>query len=205
MTRVLGTRGATRGRRTILLRTCGGSFRGRTRTCTRCSGGGMGSGGDANEDLYEMLGWGDRAVVIIYCETDSSVAIRRSSRPLPRPLDFDLCFVLSQPRRSKRRTRCVNCRVVKSSAFSQPTPGTPHIQKPEQMRASRARLGRAACNTLLLQHTFSRASLAASSARLRALLRLPQQRNHRSFVINAGTACCRRAASCTLSPSPLAH
>ena len=35
----------------------------------------MGSGGDANEDLYEMLGWGDRAVVIIYCETDSSVAI----------------------------------------------------------------------------------------------------------------------------------
>ena len=35
----------------------------------------MGSGGDANEDLYEMLVWGDRAVVIIYCETDSSVAI----------------------------------------------------------------------------------------------------------------------------------
>ena len=35
----------------------------------------MGSGGDANEDLYEMLGWGDRAVVIIYCETDSSVTI----------------------------------------------------------------------------------------------------------------------------------
>ena len=35
----------------------------------------MGSGGDANEDLYEMLGWGDRAVVIIYCETDGSVAI----------------------------------------------------------------------------------------------------------------------------------
>ena len=40
-----------------------------------CSGGGMGSGGDANEDLYEMLGWGHRAVVIIYCEIDSSVAI----------------------------------------------------------------------------------------------------------------------------------
>ena len=39
----------------------------------------MGSGGDANEDLYEMLGWGDRAVVIIYCETDSSVAIPSSS------------------------------------------------------------------------------------------------------------------------------
>ena len=35
----------------------------------------MGSGGDANEDLYEMLVWGDRAVVIIYCETDRSVAI----------------------------------------------------------------------------------------------------------------------------------
>ena len=35
----------------------------------------MGSGGDANEDLYEMLGWGDRAVVIIYCETASSAAI----------------------------------------------------------------------------------------------------------------------------------
>ena len=35
----------------------------------------MGSGGDANEDLYGMLGWGDRAVVIIYCETASSVAI----------------------------------------------------------------------------------------------------------------------------------
>ena len=32
----------------------------------------MGSGGDANDDLYEMPGWG---VVIIYCETDSSVAI----------------------------------------------------------------------------------------------------------------------------------
>ena len=35
----------------------------------------MGSGGDANEDLYdEMLNLGRGAVVIYYCETDSSVA-----------------------------------------------------------------------------------------------------------------------------------
>ena len=49
----------------------------------RCSGGGMGSGGEffarANEDLYEMLGTesgeGRGAVVINYCETDSSLVI----------------------------------------------------------------------------------------------------------------------------------
>ena len=55
----------------------------------------MGSGGDANEDLYEMLGWGRGALVIKYCETYCSVAIPSFCVGLCLGLDFDLCFVLS--------------------------------------------------------------------------------------------------------------